>query len=90
MNKSAEETVVELDGEMSMEAKLIGKIITQQVSQYKKKIKTGERWKRWSVGRIKKKKERGMVVLPPKTNKNLRQPQQRLRSPKHKNNLRLN
>ena len=29
VNKSAEETVMEIDGEMSMEAELIGKYITQ-------------------------------------------------------------
>ena len=32
VTKSAEETAVELDGEMSMDAKLIRKFITQQVS----------------------------------------------------------
>ena len=31
-NKTAEETAVTLDGEMSMDAKLIGKFITQQVA----------------------------------------------------------
>ena len=47
INKTAEETAVELDREMSMDAKLIGKFITQQVAvamaektkQYEKKIK---------------------------------------------------
>ena len=45
--KTEEETAVELDGEMSMEAELIGKFITQQVAaamagktkQYENKIK---------------------------------------------------
>ena len=32
VTKSAEESAVELDGKMSMDAKLIGKLITQQVS----------------------------------------------------------
>ena len=32
VTKSAEETAVELEGEMSMDAKLIGKYITQQVA----------------------------------------------------------
>ena len=32
INKTAEETAVELDGEMSMDAKLIGKFITKQVA----------------------------------------------------------
>ena len=32
ITKSAEETAVELDGEMSMDANLIGKFITQQVA----------------------------------------------------------
>ena len=48
ITKTAEETAVELDGEMSMDAKLIGKFITQQISvamaekskEYEKKIKT--------------------------------------------------
>ena len=53
ITKTAEETAVELDGEMSMDAEIIGKFITQQVAvamanktkQYEKKIKTrkGER-----------------------------------------------
>ena len=32
ITKSAEETAVELDGEMSMDAELVGKFITQQVA----------------------------------------------------------
>ena len=48
ITKTAEETAVELDGKMSMDAKLIGKFITQQVAvamaekskEYEKKIKT--------------------------------------------------
>ena len=38
VNKSVEETVMELDGEMSMETELIGKYITQKVAaaMYKK------------------------------------------------------
>ena len=32
LHKSAEEIAVELDGEMSWDAKLIGKFITQQVA----------------------------------------------------------
>ena len=48
ITKTAEETAVELDGEMSMDAKLIDKFITQQISvamaekskEYEKKIKT--------------------------------------------------
>ena len=47
ITNTAEETAVELDGEMSMETSLIGKFITQQVAvamakktkQYEKKIK---------------------------------------------------
>ena len=47
ITKTAEETAVEIDGEMSMDAKLIGKCITNQVAvtmaektkQYEKKIK---------------------------------------------------
>ena len=47
ITKTAEETAVELDGEMSMDAELIGKFITQQVAvamaekkkQYEEKIK---------------------------------------------------
>ena len=47
LTKTAEETAVELNGEMSMDAKLIGKFITQQVAvamaensrEYEKKIK---------------------------------------------------
>ena len=67
VNKYAEETAVELDGEMSLDAKLIRKFITQQVAaaiakktkQYENKIKTGERWKGWSVGRVEKKQNEG-------------------------------
>ena len=51
VNKSAEETAVKLDGKMPMDAKLIGKFITQQVAvamdekkkQYEKKIKKLEK-----------------------------------------------
>ena len=51
ITKTAEEIAVELDGEMSMDAELIGKFITQQVSfamaektkQYEKKIKKLEK-----------------------------------------------
>ena len=47
VTKTAEETAVELDREMSMDAEIIGKLITQQVAvamaektkQYEKKIK---------------------------------------------------
>ena len=47
VTKTAEETAVELDGEMSMDSELIGKFITQQVAvamaetsrEYEKKIK---------------------------------------------------
>ena len=47
INKTAEETSTELEKEMSMDVKLIGKFITQQVAvamakktkQYEKKIK---------------------------------------------------
>ena len=54
VTESAEETAVELYGEISMDAKLIGNFITRQVAaamakktkQYVKKIKPGERWKR--------------------------------------------
>ena len=48
VNKSAEETTVDLEGEMSMDAKLIGSFITQQVAaamdkknSMKRKLKTG-------------------------------------------------
>ena len=40
VNKSAEETDVELDGEMSMDAELIGKFITQQVGDAMAERKT--------------------------------------------------
>ena len=48
VTKTAEETAVALDGEMNMDAKLIGKFITQQVAvtmveksrEYEKKLKT--------------------------------------------------
>ena len=51
ITKTAEETAVELDGEMYMNAKLIGKFITQKVAvamdentkHYKKKIKKLEK-----------------------------------------------
>ena len=54
INKTAEETAVELDREMSMDAKLIGKFITQKVEvamaentqQYEKKIKKLEKGRR--------------------------------------------
>ena len=54
ITKSAEETTVELDWEMSMDANLIGKFITKQVAsgmaqktkQYEKNKKSEERWKR--------------------------------------------
>ena len=53
VNNSAEETAVELDGEMSMEADLTGKFLMQQVAAVmakkqnstKRKLKTGEKWK---------------------------------------------
>ena len=67
VNKSAEETAVELDGEMSMEADLTGKFLTQQVAAVmakkqnstKRKLKTGEKWKGWSVSRVGKNGTRG-------------------------------
>ena len=67
LNNCMEETSVELDAEISMDAELIGKFVTQQVAvtmaektkQYEKKIKTGERWKRWSVRRLGKKRNEG-------------------------------
>ena len=51
ITKTTEETAVEIDGEMSMDAKLIGKFITRQVAvamaenkkQYEKKIKKLEK-----------------------------------------------
>ena len=51
VTKTAEETAVALDGEMSMDAKLIGKFITQQVAvamaeksrEYEKKMKKLEK-----------------------------------------------
>ena len=68
VTKSAEETAVELDGEMSMDTELIGRFTTQQFSvamagktkQYEKKVKkSGERWKRQSVGRVGKERYEG-------------------------------
>ena len=67
VNNSVEETAVELDGEISVYADFLDKFIPQQVSsalakkpkQYEKKIKTGERWKRWSVRRLGKKRNEG-------------------------------
>ena len=57
VNKSAEETSVELDGEISMDAKLIGNLITQQVTaamvektkQYENKIKKLEKGGKYGV-----------------------------------------
>ena len=57
ITKTAEEAAVELDGEMSMDAELIGKLITQQVAvamaektrQYEKKIKKLEKGGRYRV-----------------------------------------
>ena len=57
ITKTAEETAVELDGEMSMDAELIGKFITQKVvvamaentKQYEKKIKKVEKGGRYRV-----------------------------------------
>ena len=51
ITKTAKETAVELDGEMSMDSKIIGKFITQQVAftmakktkQYENKIKKLEK-----------------------------------------------
>ena len=51
ITKTAEETAVELDGDMSMDSKLIGNFITQKVAvamvertrQYKNKIKEPEK-----------------------------------------------
>ena len=76
--KSAEETAVELDGEMSMDSKLIGKLITQQVAaamakktkQYEKKIKTLEKGGKDRVLGESKKKVRGAVDAPPRKTKN--------------------
>ena len=57
ITKTSEETAVELDGEMSIDAETIGKFITQQVAvaiaentkQYEKKIKTLEKGGRYRV-----------------------------------------
>ena len=66
VNKSTEETA-KLDGKMSMDAKLIGKFITQEVAvamakkqnSTKRKLKNGERWKSWSIRRVRKKWNEG-------------------------------
>ena len=55
VNKSAEETAVKLDGKMPMDAKLIGKFITQQVAvaMDEKKNSMKRKLKNWrKVGRM--------------------------------------
>ena len=97
VTKSAEESAVELDGKMSMDAKLIGKLITQQVAatmvektkQYEnknRKLEKGGTY--WVSGESKKKTVRGAVGAPPIKRKNQRL--RRLQIQKHPINLRLN
>ena len=60
INKTVEETALELDGEMSMDTELVGKFITQQVAvdmdkktnSMKIRLKTRKGWKIQSVGRV--------------------------------------
>ena len=67
MNKSAKDTAVELDSEISLDAKLIGKLITQQVAaamarktkHYKSKIKKLEKGGKDGLLGESKKTERG-------------------------------
>ena len=67
VNKSAEETAAELDGEISMDSKLIGKFITQQVSStmaektkhYETKIQNWGKVKRMDYWEIRKKRNEG-------------------------------
>ena len=94
VTKSAEEIAVEFDGEMPMDAELISKFINQEVAaamskktkQYEKKIKTGERWKSQSVGRVGKKQYEGRWTRLQEKNPQLR----RLRSQEQHRNLCLN
>ena len=60
VTKYAEETAMELDSEISIGAKLVGRYIIQQVAFampkhffiMKRQLKTGERWKILSIGRV--------------------------------------
>ena len=97
VTKTTEETAVELDWEMSMDAKLIGILITQKVAsamaektkQYGNKIKS---WR--NVEEIEcreshhQKTVRGAVDAPPRKTKNPRL--KRPPSQDHHRNLRLN
>ena len=84
VNKYAEETAVELDGEMSLDAKLIRKFITQQVAaaiskktkQYEKKIKKRRKVERMECWESRKKTEQGAAHAPPRKIKNRRLIQQ--------------
>ena len=77
VNKSAEETAAELDGEISMDSKLIGKFITQQVSatmtektkHYETKIKNWGKLERMDYWESKKKETRGGGCASRKTKK---------------------
>ena len=94
ITKSAEETAVELDREMSMDAELIGKFTTQQVAatmavktkQYEKKKM--EKGVKDGVSGESAKTVRGVVDAPPRRTRNQRL--RRLRSQKNPRNLCLN
>ena len=75
ITKTSEETAVELDGEIRMDAKLIGKFITQQVAvtmaekskEYEKKIKKLEKGRKDKVpGKSSPKTVRWAVDAPPR------------------------
>ena len=73
VNKSAEGTDMELDGEMSMNTKLISKFITEQgvspmaknIKQYEKKIKNWRKVERMECQNSREKTERGALDTPP-------------------------
>ena len=96
ITKTAEETAVELNGKMSMDAELIGNFITQQVAvampektkQYEKKIKKLEKGGIDRVsGELSPKTVRGAVDAPPRKSKHPRLNQ--TQSQDHLRNLRI-
>ena len=88
ITKSAEEIAVELDGEIPMDAKLIGKYITKKQNSMKIKIENWRKVEKYGVlGESEKNRMRGGGrASKKKKNQRLR----RILSQKHQRNMRLN
>ena len=90
ITKLMEETAVELEGEILMDSKLVGNFITQKVTaamaekknSMKRQIKTGERWKRCSVGIVGQKRYEGWWTCLQEKEKSATQTTTKSKTPK--------